>query len=224
MTLLEHLQACNTMPVYDAHSDAFRSYGRFVKGDYFKKELEVLETMPIPSEGNQYIPSVKELEIPEIKAKIEKELYGGMEIQIGYCNGRNSTINGFEYHKGSEINAAACDFVLALGHVWEIDDLHYDISKAKLFLFRKGDVFEMYQTTLHLSPIKVCDEGFRDLVVLPKGTNTDLETEKTAHPEDPETRLLIKKNKWVISHPDRKPLIDQGAYPGVMGENYELKY
>ena len=42
--------------------------------------------------------------------------------------------------------------------------------------------------------------------------------------KDVETTLLLARNKWVISHPDRKPLIDQGAYPGIIGENKELYY
>ena len=36
--------------------------------------------------------------------------------------------------------------------------------------------------------------------------------------------LLLQRNKWVIAHPAREPLIRQGAYPGVTGENKELFY
>ena len=42
--------------------------------------------------------------------------------------------------------------------------------------------------------------------------------------QDMETELLLARNKWVIAHPDRKPLIDQGAYPGIIGDNKELFY
>ncbi|MBQ7739965.1 MAG: DUF4867 family protein, partial [Eubacterium sp.] len=34
----------------------------------------------------------------------------------------------------------------------------------------------------------------------------------------------LQKNKWVIAHKDREPLIKQGAYAGLIGENKELKF
>ena len=57
-----------------------------------------------------------------IRDSLRDSFYGGMDIQVGYCNGRNTTYNGFEYHKGSEINIAVTDFMLVLGHTWEIRD------------------------------------------------------------------------------------------------------
>ena len=36
--------------------------------------------------------------------------------------------------------------------------------------------------------------------------------------------LLLQKNKWVLAHPEREPLMKQGAHPGLIGENKELKY
>ena len=80
----------------------------------------------------------------------------------------------------------------------------------------------MYSTTLHLSPCKTCDDGYKDIVILPKGTNTPLEAEEI-NPQG-ENRLLLMKNKWVLCHPEREPLMKQGAYPGLIGENKELKY
>ena len=65
-------------------------------------------------------------------------------------------------------------------------------------------------------------EGFRDVVVLPRGTNTPLEHKGEA--AEAEAGLLLQKNKWVIAHPDREPLIKQGAHPGLLGENKELFY
>ena len=65
-------------------------------------------------------------------------------------------------------------------------------------------------------------EGFRDVVVLPRGTNTPLEHKGEA--AEAEAGLLLQKNKWVIAHPNREPLIKQGAHPGLLGENKELFY
>lgn len=88
----------------------------------------------------------------------------------------------------------------------------------------KGTAIEMYQTTLHLSPCRVSDIGFKDVVILPRGTNTPLNNGGTDEAAIGEERLLLQRNKWVIAHPDREPLIKQGAYPGLLGENKELCY
>ncbi len=226
MTLLEKLNAVNDVPVYDVNGPEFKSFGRVVKGydvqpliDYMKAHTD------IPENGNVYEASIAEMEALPVAAVLEHDIYAGMPVQIGYCNGRNSTYNGFEYHKGSELNIAVTDFMLCLGHSYDIDmeKLQYDVSQATVFFVPAGTMIEMYQTTLHLSPLKVCDEGFKGVVVLPRGTNTPL-AGGTAAGSDPETKLLLQKNKWVIAHPEREPLIKQGAWPGVTGPNKELFY
>ena len=50
------------------------------------------------------------------------------------------------------------------------------------------------------------------------------EAELTYKSGDREAGLLLQKCKWVISHPDREPLIKQGAHPGVTGPNTEVRY
>lgn len=225
MSLLEKLNACNDVPVFSVEDKKFATYGRILKGYDVSEWLAFMrEKTQIPDEGNVYVPSVEELEAITITEEIKNTVYGGMPIQVGYCNGKNTTYNGFEYHKGSEINVAVCDFMLALGHSYEIVDNTYDVSQAEVFFVPQGTVIEMYQTTLHLSPLRVTDEGFRDIVVLPRGTNTPLETKQKHCGEDEEQALLLQKNKWVIAHPKRDALIRQGAYAGVTGENKELFY
>ena len=170
---------------------------------------------------------MEEMESEPVAEQIAASFYGGMPIQIGYCNGRNTTYNGFEYHKGSEINIAITDFMLVLGHNYDICHNTYDVSQATVFFVPKGTAIEMYQTTLHLSPLRVTDEGFKDIVILPRGTNTPLsQAEKQAKQQtgDEEAILLLQRNKWVIAHPDREPLMKQGAHGGVTGENKELFY
>ncbi|MCR5698767.1 MAG: DUF4867 family protein [Treponemataceae bacterium] len=234
MEILDRLNSVNDVPVTSVFSEEFASYGRVLKGYDFSALCDYMEKhTDIPENGNVYVASVPEMEKIDIYKKLSHTVYGGMDIQIGYCNGRNSTYNGFEYHKGSEINVAVTDFVLCLGHVWEIKDNHYDNKDARLFFVPKGTAIEMFQTTLHLSPLKVCDQGFKGIVVLPRGTNTplsddakkerDLIVEKMGETKC-ENRLLLQKNKWVISHPEREPLIKQGAFPGIIGENKEMKY
>ena len=221
--MLETLNTVNDVPVISVFDPAFTSYGRVLEGyDFSQADAYMRGKTDIPENGNIYIPSVSELEELGIKSDVENTLYGSMPVQIGFCNGRNTTYNGFEYHKCSEINYAVTPFMLVLGHVWDIRYNKYDIQNAQVFFVPKGTAVEMYQTTLHLSPCRVCDEGFKDIVILARGTNTSL-TEKIES-TDPESVLLLQRNKWVIAHPEREPLIKQGAHPGVIGENKELFY
>lgn len=221
--LLEQLREKNDIMIYSIHDKEFKSFGRIVSGydlleitDYMKNNSK------IPEAGNIYLPSVKEMEDMDVYQQMKGNLYGGMPIQIGYCNGRNTTYNGFEYHKGSEINIAVTDFMLVLGHTWDIENHTYKTEDAKVFFVEKGSALELYQTTLHLSPCRVCDQGFKAIIVLPKGTNIPFD--KDTKEIDTEDVLLLHQNKWVIAHKDREPLIKQGAYPGLIGENKELFY
>lgn len=233
MDLLTALNQCNDVPVYSVADLAFKSFGRVLQGYDFSALMTYLEqSTEIPAEGNIYVASVKEMEQLPIAGLVATDVYGGMPIQIGYCNGRNSTYNGFEYHKGSEINVAVTDFMLVLGHSYDIENNTIDVSQATVFFVPKGTAIEMYQTTLHLSPLKVTDAGFKGVVILPKGTNSPLtEEEKKTRDQmiaqqggDAEATLLLQRNKWVIAHPEREPLMRQGACGGVTGENKELFY
>lgn len=230
MEKLEELRRKNSVPIRSVHEEAFRSYGRVLEGYDFSKLIEYMEQRTsVPEEGNVYVASV-----PEMEAIIEEDgalaaLFGGMPVQAGYCNGKNSTCNGFEYHKAWEINIAVTDFLLMLGHSWDISaDLRYSVDRSEVFFVEKGTAIEMFGTTLHLSPLRVFPEGFKGVVLLPKGVNTPLtDGEKAARDQafargDKESRLLLQRGKWVIAHPDREPLIKQGACPGVLGENREL--
>ncbi|WP_367567402.1 DUF4867 family protein [Lacrimispora sp.] len=220
---IKRLKDVNDVPVHSVFDEEFKTYGRVVTGYDFSDMVSYMEEKTlIPENGNIYIASVPEMEqVPEA-VSIRDGFYGGMDMQIGYCNGRNTTYNGFEYHKGSEINVAVTDFMLVLGHLWEIENNTYKAEDAKVFFVEKGTALEMYQTTLHLSPCRVNDEGFKDIIILPKGTNTPLENKPEA--ADNEGKLLLQRNKWVIAHPEREPLIRQGAVAGLLGENKELKY
>lgn len=221
--MLKHLNEVNDVEIKPVTDPDFASYGRVLTGYDFSALIAYMEKeTPIPESGNVYVASVPEMESIPVTQEIQKKIYGDMPIEVGYCNGRNSTWNGFEYHKGSEINVAVTDFMMILGHSWQIENNSYRFENARVFYVPKGTAIEMYQTTLHLSPCRVREEGFRGIVILPRGTNTPL-AEKESN-EDPETKLLLQRNKWVIAHPEREPLIKQGAYPGLLGENKELKY
>ena len=221
--MIKHLNEVNNVKIYSVFDDEFRTFGRVHTVYDVSPLIEYMKAeTSIPESGNVYVPSVADMERLDICRVLQESVYGDMPIQIGYCNGRNTTYNGFEYHKCSELNIAVTDFMLVLGHVWQIEDNCFTVGNETVFYVPEGTVIEMYQTTLHLSPCRVYDEGFKDIVVLARGTNTPLD-KKPDLPVGEET-LLLQRNKWVISHKDREPLIKQGAYPGLIGENKELKY
>ncbi len=222
--MLDRLNEVNDVTITSVFDNSFKTYGNIVKGYDFSQMIDYMEkNTEIPENGNIYVASVPEMEELPVTKEVKQFLYGDMEIQVGYCNGRNTTYNGFEYHKGSEINVALTDLCLVLGHTWEIAaDNTYKVEDAKVFFVPKGTVIEMFQTTLHLSPCRVSDEGFKDIVILPKGTNTPLD--KKPENAEGEDRLLLQRNKWVISHPEREPLMKQGAFPGLIGENKAINY
>lgn len=237
--ILKRLNEVNDVKIHSVFDEEFKKFGRVHPGHDLDELITYMEdNTGIPEDGNKYEPSVEAMELTHAARTIRSVIYGGMPIQIGYCNGKNSTYNGFEYHKCSELNIAVTDMMLVLGLVTDIKNYHYNNDDATVFFVPKGTMIEMYQTTLHLSPLKVCDEGFKAVVVLTEGTNTPLSTKekkerdnimnnlanRNVEDKDVETTLLLARNKWVISHPDRKPLIDQGAYPGIIGENKELYY
>lgn len=221
--MLEHLNQVNDVKILSVFDEEFKTYGNIVTGYDFSEIVAYMEKeTPIPESGNMYVASVPEMEAIPVVNEIQEIFYGSMPIQVGFCNGRNSTYNGFEYHKGSEINIAVTDFMLVLGHTWLIKDNTYRVEDAQVFFVPKGTAIEMFQTTLHLSPCKISDEGFKGVVILPRGTNTPLD--KKPENATGEERLLLQRNKWVISHPEREPLMKQGAFPGLLGENKELHY
>ncbi|HEX7065480.1 MAG TPA: DUF4867 family protein [Bacillales bacterium] len=220
--LIEEIKANNPhVPVFHIEDHKFRQYGRTVKGYDFSDLISCMDRTDIPEFENTYVPSVDEMEETIVREKLEKTFYGGMKIQIGYCNGRNSSLNGLEYHKGSEINIAVTDMILLLGKVNDIHDNRYDVEKIEAFYVPRGTSLEMFQTTLHFAPCKVWKEGFKCIVVLPHGTNQPLE--ESMPPVRDEDELLFMKNKWLLAHPERKSLIEKGAYPGIVGENIKIE-
>ncbi len=195
---------------------AFKKYGKVVEGIDFTEILQKLEKMPMPK-GVEYFTGVDELENTSLTKTISESLYGGMPIQIGMCNGFNKLLNAVEYHRDSEINVALYDMVLMLGSLQDVtEDFEYDTSKIEAFLVPAGCAVELYATTLHYAPCHVTDNGFKAVVILPKGTNYNLTFKPSATKED---KLLTAVNKWLIAHSDAK--ID-GAFNGLKGENVSL--
>ena len=204
--------AMNVKPITDV---AFKKYGRLVEGVDISNLTKVMESAPCP-EDVIYVASVPELEACPETAVIARSLYGGMPIQVGYCNGNNHTLNAVEYHRDSEINIPMTDAIFILGWQQDVEeDFTYDTEKLEAFYAPAGSVVEFYATTLHYAPCNGNDGGFKVIVVLPKGTNTDIEKAEGVIGED---ALLFARNKWLIAHPE-SGLDKDGAFIGLKGEN-----
>ena len=204
------------MKIQKVTDPAFRKYGQVLEGYDFTGLIKEMKHTPVP-EDVIYVPSVEELEALDIMKDLQNKGYGGLPVQIGYCNGNNKKLNAVEYHRNSEINVAVTDLVLLIGHQQDIEPDHtYDTSKIEAFLVPAGTGIEVYATTLHYAPCHVNEGGFQCVVVLPKGTNTDLtfQTEKMG-----EDSLMTAKNKWLIAHEDAKIA---GAFNGLKGENITI--
>lgn len=205
------------MQIKSVYDVAFRPYGRVIRGIDVSDILEEMKKTPVP-EDVIYVPSVPELEALSSAALIRNLGFGQLPVQIGYCNGHNRKLNAVEYHRNSEINIAVNDLVLILGRQQDIgEDNTYDTSLMEAFLVPAGTMIEVYATTLHYAPCHVEEEGFRCVVVLPEGTNTDLEPAERMTTED---ALLFAKNKWLIGHEEGG--LPEHAFLGLKGENLSI--
>ena len=204
------------MKIQNVADDAFRRYGKVLEGYDFTELLKEMKHTPVP-EDVTYVPSVEEMEALPVAKELQNKGYGGLPIEIGYCNGHNKKLNGLEYHRSSEINVAVTDLVLLIGHQQDVEkDFTYDTSKVEAFLVPAGTAIEVYATTLHYAPCTAQEGGFRCVVVLPKGTNEELSFETA---KEGENRLLAAMNKWLIAHEDAQI---EGAFCGLQGENVEV--
>lgn len=205
------------MQIYKVTDERFKAYGKVVKDIDFSDMVRVLkEETPIP-EDVAYVPGLEALESLPVMKELTRKVYGEMPIQIGYCNGHNSLLNALEYHRSSEINVAATDAILLVGKEQDItEDFTYDTSLVEAFLLPEGMAVEMYATTLHYAPCGVDGAGFQVAIILPKGTNLDLEE---SH-QGGEDGHLTAKNKWLLGHPEGG--LPEGSPMGLIGKNLSV--
>lgn len=198
--------------------ESFVKYGKVLDGYDFTALLGALETTPMPESGVAYVGSVPELEATPSFEELSLGAYGGMPIQIGYCNGHNVKLGCLEYHRGSEINVALYDMALMLAPLQAVKDNKLDTSLVEIFKVPAGKAVLLYETTLHYAPCHVEARGFKAVVVLPRGTNAEKPEMRCKNDED---KLLFACNKWLLAHPEA-PEASQGAVAGLVGKNTEL--
>ena len=143
-----------------------------------------------------------------------------MPYEFGYCNGHNTRLNCLEYHRDSEFNLGTEDFVLLLARMDDIDDKGFlDTSCVKAFRVPAGVLVEVYATSLHYAPCHTDpDRGFRVLVALPMGTNTNWRPGPGPNAAD---NTLWARNKWLLAHPESAEAAE-GAAVLLKGVNLDI--
>ena len=209
------------MKIYSVYDPEFKPYGQIVTGleDTVQEILTALATTPCPA-GVDYVPFDPVLQdLPAMKV-VSDHCFGGMPVQMGWCNGHNTKLNCLEYHRDSEFNLGTEDFILLLARQEEIVDGILDTSKVKAFRAPAGVMIECFATTLHYAPCHCdADKGFRVLVALPWLTNTDRPEIENKTPED---EILTARNKWLLPHPDSNEVKVGGCKVGMCGANINI--
>jgi len=222
--MLKQLQLMNKqLNIVSVYDETFLQYGSLLSSSLFLDAFDYLEKhTSVPTTGNNYIAHDKAFYNSVSSIKPYQEIFGNIDLEFGYVNGMNSHLNALEYHKTPEINICVSPLVLLLGKRKDFIKGYFDVKKLKAFYIPEKTVIQINPYTFHFSPCKVKNAGFRCGVILPYGTNMELETKEPE--KEFEDRLLFKCNKWLIAHPDNHKLIKQGAYCGIIGENIEIKY
>lgn len=207
------------MEIKSVFDGEFARYGQIHEGYELDGLLAAMEAIPLPESGTAYQPAIPELEVLPIFELFGANAYGGMPVQLGMCWGRNTKLNCLEYHRDSEFNVGAHDFILLLAKQDEIVDGVLDTAKVRAFRVPAGVLVEVYATTLHYAPCHVDEaEGFRVAVVLPKGTNTK---KPEAVSDCGDSKLLWARNKWLLAHADSAEA-GQGAAVRLSGGNIDI--
>ena len=208
------------MKIYSVYDPEFKPYGQVVEGmeETVEEILSVLKDTPLP-EAVGYVAEWPALQELPAATEVSEHLYGGMPVQLGWCNGHNSKLNCLEYHRDSEFNLGVEDFVLLLAKQGEIENGVLDTAKVKAFRVPAGVMVECFATSLHYAPCHTDPaKGFRVLIALPAGTNT---AKPVITPKSHEDTLLRARNKWLLAHPESKEAAD-GAYVGLTGTNLDI--
>ena len=210
------------MKIYSVNDPEFKPYGRVVTGlEAAKAEiLQALATTPLP-EATDYVAEEPVLQELPAMVEVSKHLFGGMPVQLGWCNGHNTKLNCLEYHRASEFNLGARDFILLVAHRWEIEDGKLDTACVKAFRVPAGTLVEVFNTTLHYTPCMVDNGGFQVMVALPAGTNGPRPEAAADMPAAGDSYCYWKADKWVLCHAD-SPKAAEGGYVGLIGKNLDI--
>ena len=198
----------------------FGRYGAVLAGYDFAALLSALDETPCPKDSVVYKAEHADLQNLPVCEKLQSNLFAGMPIQLGYCNGHSLKLNCLEYHRGSELIVAGTPLILLLADLRDVEAGSLDTSKVEAFHIPRGGAALLYETTLHYAPSTAYESDcFRAVIGLLKGTNVG---KPNTSPLNDEDRRLWATNKWLLAHPDTNEA-KNGAYVGLSGENIVLK-
>lgn len=205
------------MEIISVTDPRFTRYGQILEGYATGEMMQALQRVtPLPDSGVEYVAGVPELEALPLAAELRDRAFGGMPVEIGFCNGVNDTMNCLEYHRDSELNLGATDFILLLGKREDMKGGRLDTSTVRAFFVPAGVLIEVYATTLHYAPCSARKgQGFRVMIGLPAGTNLEMPAIEVKSGED---ALLRARNKWLLAHADSREA-REGAAVRLDGEN-----
>lgn len=207
------------MTVYSVYDEAFKPYGKVLEGYDTAELLAAMEKIALPESGTAYEPGIESLEACGILKDFRDRAYGGMPVQLGMCWGHNTKLNCLEYHRDSELNVGTEDFILLLAKREELENGVLDTEKVAAFSVPAGVLVEVYATTLHYAPCSAKKgQGFKVIVVLPKGTNLAKPDITVKNAED---EILWASNKWLLAHADSSEAA-QGAKVLIKGVNTDI--
>lgn len=208
------------MKIYSVYDPEFKSYGQVVQGlDAAVSEI-LTALAATPCTGHvEYVPTDPALQELPAATELSEHCFGGMPIEMGWCNGHNTKLNCLEYHRDSEFNLGAEDFILLLAKQDEIENGVLDTGKVKAFQVPAGVLVEVFATTLHYAPChRDPQKGFRVMVALPWLTNTERPRMENKTRED---EYMTARNKWLLAHPESDEA-KGGAKVGLTGENIDI--
>ena len=140
------------MKIIPVSDPSFRNYGQILTGYDVKELLETLDRVtPLP-DAVDYVPEQAELMALPIEKELRNNAFGGMPIQIGWCNGHNTKLNCLEYHRDSELNVGTEDFILLLAKREDLVDGVLDTDKVVAYLCPAGVLVEVYATPCTMLP------------------------------------------------------------------------
>jgi len=207
------------MNLLNCSDKAFGRYGFEVSGYDFAGLIDALSGTPCPKDSVVYKAEAPELQNQAVCAQVSSNLFGGMPVQLGYCNGHNIKLNCLEYHRGSELIVAGTPLVLLVADLRDVENGKLDTSKVDAFFVPCGGAVVLYETTLHYAPCTANEnDHFRAVIGLLKGTNVGKPEFDKFNDED---RMLWATNKWLLAHPDTGEA-KNGAYVGLAGANIIL--
>ncbi len=204
------------MKIQSVTDPEFQDYGYVLSFNTDEIVSYLKEKAVMPKENNIYVRDDKDMKSLSGIDEIHEKVYGLGDIEVGYCNGYNSLLNCMEYHTCPEVDIAADDLVLLLARPKDLKDGILDSKDVKAFLVKKGEAVCLYPYTMHFSPCKLSDNGFRCAIILSDKTNMDLDKKA-------DDKALWKVNKWLLAHKDSKQAT-LGAYVGIVGENIKVEY